>query len=198
MRLYLLRSAHHGSPFGDAVRQRLFAIDVLAGLAGEDRGYCVPVVGGGDHDGVDVLAVKHAPKVAIAVRRASRRLLRPAQVRLENVAHRADRNVRELVELVQQPRAHSAHTDEAQHDLLAGRNGRGLRTARQPGLSPARRPGSVERDVPRLALRPPAWMPPRTCAGSNRSWLRRLGFRGCAIVARQCANHKPLSGSSAR
>ena len=35
---------------------RLFEIDVLAGLHGVDGGLLVPVVGGGDEDGVDVFA----------------------------------------------------------------------------------------------------------------------------------------------
>ena len=38
------------------VDHRLFAVDVLAGLHGVDRGLLVPVVGGADDDGVDVLA----------------------------------------------------------------------------------------------------------------------------------------------
>ena len=38
-------------------------VDVLARLAGENRHPGVPVVGRGDHDGVDFLVVEHAPEV---------------------------------------------------------------------------------------------------------------------------------------
>ncbi len=62
--LVLFDGLHHGSAFLDAVRQRLLAIDVLSGLARHDRGDSVPVVGRGDDDGVDILAIEHAPKVA--------------------------------------------------------------------------------------------------------------------------------------
>ena len=49
-----------GDPPGlvDRVAHRLFAIDVLARLHRVDRHLGVPVVGGADHDGVDVLAVE--------------------------------------------------------------------------------------------------------------------------------------------
>ena len=42
----------------DRVGHRLFAVDVLAGLHGVDRHLGVPVVGRGDQDGVDVLALE--------------------------------------------------------------------------------------------------------------------------------------------
>ena len=49
---------HHLPPFPDVVRSGLLHEDVLAGLAGPDSGQGVPVVGGGDDDGVDVLVIK--------------------------------------------------------------------------------------------------------------------------------------------
>jgi hypothetical protein len=44
-----------------------FRIDVLAGLGGEDRAECVPAVAGGDEHGVDVIAVKDLPHVAMGL-----------------------------------------------------------------------------------------------------------------------------------
>ena len=41
----------------------LLDVDVLARLAGPDRAQGVPVVGGGDHQGVDALVVQDAPEV---------------------------------------------------------------------------------------------------------------------------------------
>ena len=43
----------HPQAFMDVVAGRLFAVDVLARLTGPDGGQCVPVVGGGDGNGVD-------------------------------------------------------------------------------------------------------------------------------------------------
>ena len=61
--LVLLGRGHHGPPLGDPVRQRLLAVHVLAGLAGHDRGDRVPVVGRGDDDRVDVLAIEELAEV---------------------------------------------------------------------------------------------------------------------------------------
>ena len=53
----------------DAVGQRLLAIDVLAGLAGQDGDDRVPVVGRGDDDRVDVLAIEDLAEVAVGLGR---------------------------------------------------------------------------------------------------------------------------------
>ncbi len=49
---------------GVEMDHRLFAVDVLAGLHGVDGGALVPVVGGGDDDGVDVFAGEDLAVVA--------------------------------------------------------------------------------------------------------------------------------------
>jgi hypothetical protein len=51
------------SPFADVVRTGLLDVEVLAGLAGQDGGRPMPVVGGCDPDGVDGPVVEHSPKV---------------------------------------------------------------------------------------------------------------------------------------
>jgi hypothetical protein len=48
----------------DGVAHRFFDVDVLAGFDGVDHHLGVPVVGGGDEDGVDVLAFQQAAVVA--------------------------------------------------------------------------------------------------------------------------------------
>ena len=53
----------HPPAFAHVVADRLLDVDVLAGLACPDRRQRVPVVGGGDRDGVDRLVVEHAPDV---------------------------------------------------------------------------------------------------------------------------------------
>ena len=76
---------HHLQRFGDGVRHGLLAVDVLAGLHGGDGDGRVPVVGGGDQDGVDVLAVEHLPIVARG-RRVGLNFLGAAEVAVVEVA----------------------------------------------------------------------------------------------------------------
>ena len=122
--LVLLGRAHHGPAFLDAVCQRLLAVDVLAGLAGQDGGDPVPVVGRGDHDRVDVFAVEHAAKIAVGLGRSAGRRLRAGEVGLVDVADGRDLDLWKLLECVEQTGAHAADADKAQHDLLAGRDRR--------------------------------------------------------------------------
>ena len=51
--------------FGGVVAAGLFNVDVLAGLEAEDRHGCVPVVGRGDGDGVDVFLLQDLAEVLI-------------------------------------------------------------------------------------------------------------------------------------
>ena len=53
----------HPPAFADVVADRLLDVDVLARLAGPDRGQGVPVVRRGDRDGVDVLVVEDLAEV---------------------------------------------------------------------------------------------------------------------------------------
>ncbi len=59
----LAGSVDHRAAFHERDRQRLLDVDVLARLAGGDHLDRVPVVGGGDHDGVDVLAIEQDSKI---------------------------------------------------------------------------------------------------------------------------------------
>ncbi len=128
--LVLLGRGHHGPALGDPVRQRLLAVDVLAGLAGQDGRDRVPVVGRGDHDGVDILAVEHLAEIVVGLRLAVGRRLGPPQMRLVHVADRRDPDVRKALEDFEQAGPHAADADEAQHDRLAGRGRSG------PSVSP--------------------------------------------------------------
>ena len=62
-RLYLPGGFDHHPPFVGGQRQRLLAVDILPGLAGEDCGQGVPVVGGGDDHCIHVLAVEDSAEV---------------------------------------------------------------------------------------------------------------------------------------
>ena len=63
----LARHFDHALAFVDVVAGGLFAIDVLAGLAGPDGGERVPVVGRGDGDRVHVLVGEELAHVVVAL-----------------------------------------------------------------------------------------------------------------------------------
>src|SRR5947208_7652755 len=54
--------------FPHVVRNGLFHVDVFAGLHGPDRGQCVPMVGGGDGDRIDVLVLEDTAHVGLDLR----------------------------------------------------------------------------------------------------------------------------------
>ncbi len=59
---------HDLAGFEDVMRARLFDVDILAGLAGPDRSERVPVVGGGQGDGVDGLVLEQLAVVGVGSR----------------------------------------------------------------------------------------------------------------------------------
>src|ERR1039457_6859044 len=59
----------------DVVTGGLFAVDILAGLAGPDGGERVPVVGGGDGDGVDFFIGEELAHIVVALGLCSGQLL---------------------------------------------------------------------------------------------------------------------------
>ena len=63
--LVLAGRLDHLPAFEDVVGSRFLDVYVLAGLAGPDRHQRVPVIGRGDHDGVDVLAVQELAHVGV-------------------------------------------------------------------------------------------------------------------------------------
>jgi hypothetical protein len=122
-------------------RERFLDVDVLARLEGQDRLHRVPVVGGRDADGVDVLAVEQPPEVPLPrnrgrdghphpgdaahrpVARVNGRGVAP-QVGLVDVAEGGDLDVGLAGEGVEELVAPVADADEADADAVAG-NGRG-------------------------------------------------------------------------
>ena len=57
--------ANNGLLFGDGAGQRLFAVDIFlarCGLSGDDG---VPMIGNGDHDGVDIVARHHLAVIVV-------------------------------------------------------------------------------------------------------------------------------------
>jgi hypothetical protein len=61
------RGLDHLAPFPDGVRRGLLDVNILACLAGPDRGERVPVIGRGDGDGVHRLIVEHTAQVGLGL-----------------------------------------------------------------------------------------------------------------------------------
>ena len=56
---------HHLPAFPDVVRERFLHIDVLSRLAGPNGGQRMPMVGGGQDDGVHFFALKHSAEIPV-------------------------------------------------------------------------------------------------------------------------------------
>ena len=119
----------------------LLDVDVLAGVARQDGGRGVPVVGGGDDDRVDGLVVENFAQVLRLLRRIALHLVhvvvRLAHAALVHVAHPGHLHAGEIDERAEQVRPLAAGADDPQHDFLvrAGRPGPG-------GAGPGRRRGA--------------------------------------------------------
>ena len=59
------RGGDHGAPFVNGLGQRLFDIDILPRLAGQDGRQRMPVIRRGDDDGVEVFAFEDATEILL-------------------------------------------------------------------------------------------------------------------------------------
>ena len=120
---------------------RLLDIDILAGHHGVDRRQCVPVIGRGNDDRVDVFAVKHVTEIARGLGRVALRFLdaigRSRGVPVIDVSDGDELDLRLGQERVEELNAAAAGADEPEADLLV--RGSGLADPREP--RPRRRPG---------------------------------------------------------
>src|SRR5207248_1034637 len=123
--LVLVLGVDDGPALAEFVRQRLFNIDVLVGGAGVHGDGDVPVVRGGDQDGVHVLAVEHGPVVA----GGERLLVGPGaaglEVGREDIADGGDADVGHLDQRLHQVAAAAAAADQADVEGLVGPEGAG-------------------------------------------------------------------------
>ena len=69
--LVLARRFNHQPAFAKIMGARFLDIDVLARLAGQDRGRRVPMIRSGDDDGIDRLILQHLPQIFDLFRRAA-------------------------------------------------------------------------------------------------------------------------------
>ncbi len=112
---------HHLSPFVDRLRERLLAVDVLAGPAGHDRLQRVPVVGRGDQHRVDIRLIEDLAEVTVRGRLAAEQLRVGLLHRgLRDIAHGGDLTVGVLQEELHHLAAPIPGADHSQANALVG------------------------------------------------------------------------------
>ena len=122
----LLGGPDHRAAFADGGGQRLFDVDVLAGLTGVDRGQGLPVAVGGHHYRVDILVIQQLAIVAVSGHLlATDPLAHTCHPLGVDVADRREASPGPRQKWVDQLRATHAAADQAEVHRLAGS---GLRT----------------------------------------------------------------------
>jgi hypothetical protein len=123
----LLRGGQHDVGLLDGVRQRLLAVGVLAGVEGVDENQAVPVVGGADDHGVDVLVFQELAVVTVKLRRLllglEHVLLASVELALVHVAQRHALHAVDLQGRAHVGPAHALDADHAEADAVAGGDG---------------------------------------------------------------------------
>ncbi len=122
----------HGPGLGNRLRERLFAIDVLARLGGPDHCNRMPVVGRGYHHRVDIVSSQQIAKIAISIAAFIQTaflasvvifddLLAACELELVHVAGGEDLGPRRIQKRSHQMLALLARADKAQRNPLARR-----------------------------------------------------------------------------
>ena len=104
----------------DVVAARLLDVDMLPGVAGEDRRRRMPVVRRGDDDPIDLLIFEQFAEIRVATRGFAHRLLAFRQPATMHFGQRDHGNIIELAERGHVPFAHQAVTNEAEADAFVG------------------------------------------------------------------------------
>ena len=64
----LLRRVDHQAPLANIVRRGFFDVDMLAGVAAENRRRAVPMIRGGDDNRIHILVVEHSAHITDELR----------------------------------------------------------------------------------------------------------------------------------
>ncbi len=145
------------------VGHRLFDVDVLAGGHRVERDALVPVIGRGDHHGLDVLVVEHAPIVSARLDGRSEQLFRAIEVSVVEIADFDDARVGDLLGGADEDFAANADADEADADGVVGAERGALRRGHgghASGAEERRREAERARDTGRLLDEFPARQAP--------------------------------------
>ena len=115
-------TGHLGHPLAlvDKERHRLLDVDVLAGRAGHHRLQGVPMVGRGDHHGLDVLVIEHFAKVAIGLRAAAQLSDAFIHARRIGLGERHHIGVLLVLKVEDMLRADESVTNETDADAVVG------------------------------------------------------------------------------
>src|SRR5262245_5321684 len=135
--LRFLDLVHNDAALGDIVRQRLFAVNVLAGAGSVDARDGVPVIGRCDHDGINVLAGQQVAEVIVSLAALVRALAFLSRVAILHVLSGALPPLRDYIadgehlhvapaqKPTQMAAAHNPNADEAKRDAFVGFVGAG-------------------------------------------------------------------------
>ncbi len=129
----------HPAALADEERQRLLHIDVLARGAGQHHLQCVPVVRGGDHDGLDVLVLEHPSEIAIALGRAAQQRERFVATAAMCLGDRNEIRILLRLEIEDVALADQTVADETDAHALVRRRARAASLAAESAAAPARR-----------------------------------------------------------
>ena len=130
------------------VGHRLFDVDVLAGGHRVERHALVPVIGHGDHHGLDVLVVEHAPIVAARADVRAEQLFRAIEVSVVDVADFDDARVGDFLGGADENLAANADADEADADGVVGADRTAASSSGPREAERARRAGRLLHEFP--------------------------------------------------
>ncbi len=114
----------HGSPLGDRVGQRFFAIDILAGPRRRDRDEGMPVIGSADQRRINILACQQFAEVGVQIAPLELARLRPVLIGLFHFLERGLQTMRTpivvppigpLFHIAQCHHLHVGHAEELLH-----------------------------------------------------------------------------------
>ena len=114
---------HHRAAFRDGDRRRFLNVDMLPSLAGMYRLHGMPVIGRGDHDGIDVLAQTDVTIVAIGRHTHAGGVHGLGQLPLVDIAHGRDVHTTLRTEFghpLQMTAAHATNADVGDRESIIG------------------------------------------------------------------------------
>ena len=115
-----LLGGDHALAFLHHLHHRLLAVHVLAGIERIGRNLRVPVIGGGDNDGVDIFARQHLPVIARGEELASPVLFGAREPAVVDIAHGHEFHAGNRERVPGVARSHAARSDQSDADAVVG------------------------------------------------------------------------------
>jgi hypothetical protein len=114
------RCFDHEPPFADAIGNRLFNVNIFAGITGIDSHQRMPMIRRRDDYSLKILPLQYLPVVPIDLSLISSQLARAFGIRSENIADSQDGHLRIALEVDKVHLSHTAAADEAHTDAFVG------------------------------------------------------------------------------